>query len=1495
MAKHASMPVVAGYLFGLFLVALLAWHWPLPEAGPAAARAVAPQPAAPSAEKPPVLPAAAKQTKLGSLPLYFEANKGQTDAQVDFVSRGSGYTLYLSGREAVFALRMPMEKDEARTAASFRHRRVDNKRAASTAAVLRMKLPGANAAPVARGLAELPGRIQYFKGADPNGWRTGIPTYAKAQFAGVWPGIDLEYYGNAGRLEYDFVVAPGADARAIALDFEGAEHIEVNDSGDLVLHTAAGPVVQKKPFAYQQVAGARRAVAADFELAENSRVTFRLGAYDAKLPLVVDPILLYSTFLGGTSGEDLTMLRVDDDGNAYVACETESLDFPGASGNFQAAGAGDTDIFLAILNPSGSALLYGTYLGGSNSELLGGIAIDGGAPLSTVSLTGFANAGGFPTTGSAFQTSAPNGNAFVTVLDPNQAGAAQLKYSSFIGSTNSFSEGRGVAVDGSGKPYVLGLTQADDFPVTGGVVQNTSGGGGGVFRSTDGGANWTLNGSTANGLLTDFVGSLAIDPAATLTVYAGTADGVFRTTDGGTTWAAPANAGLGTAFVDTVAVVGGAPSTVYATTSGGVFRSTDGGDNWTASSGIAQKVYAIAVDPVTTTTMYAATDSGVFKSTNGGVNWSSFSSGLPGSSVAALAVNPATTTTLYAGTKGNGVFKSTNGGTSWSAVNSGLDAGAEINSLAIDATAPNTVYAAVRGDDDTGGVFKSTNGGTSWSAVNTTALTPADDLGEEDQSLLLADPGTADRAYASGGDRFYTTTNGGTLWNITGAGLRSRRLNALIQRPGTTGGTGVLYAGASRGPDFFVAKFDPTQSGAASLVYATYLGGSGDEHVEEGAYPIVVDSSGQAAIVGSTLSADYPLTAGTAFQTSNAGHTDYAVTLLAADATSLVYSTYLGGSDDDHGAGSLKTDSSGKLCLATNTVSSDFPTTAGVFQQTGQGGFDAVALKIDPTQSGAASLVFSTYIGSADHEELIGLAVDSAGIFFLSGQSLGTNFPVTGTALQGAAGGGGGDALVAVLAPDGTELLYASYLGGSLRDRSSTLELDSAGHVFVSGETQSSNFPLSQVAFQKTRKGESDSFVSKFENLIPLPVAKLGADVVEGAAPLDVKLNGTDSLIPGGGSIATYHFDPGDGSGVQDVSAPTDFLDHTYLNPGNYAATLTVTSSVGATSDPVPLAIVAGDDEVADGDLLATAMSITVDHVKAAAGIHNDKMTLAGRLNPAGLSADLTPATLDVTVNNESMQALVATSNNPGARILFKLQPTGLFKATVTGVRLGPIVGRRSDDSGTVTNTVRVGVDVGGVAIETPSASSVVETAFISTLGKKSAGKFSFAKNAIRNGGFKSEKTSASEGPALGYVFSAKGKSLAEFAVPAFPNSDITIRIGGTGGKSASGGKLITIPFAALAVTGTTEETSTVKFNAKLLLAPDPVLDELKSFQIKNKQKVFSLVTKELDSTGIPASTDLATEHNLALTIVVPTDSGDLTYTTEVELKRVAGSKKWKR
>ncbi|MCK6474435.1 MAG: PKD domain-containing protein [Planctomycetes bacterium] len=1494
MSKRVSAPAATGYLFGLALVALLAWHWPLPETGRAAARATPPQPAAASAPKPPVRPAAAKQAEFGGLPLYFEANKGQTDPQVDFVSRGSGYTLYLTGREAVFSLRPQGEKDRARASASFRHHRERNQRAASTAAVLRMKLPGANAAPEARGLAELPGRIQYFKGTDPDGWRTGIPTYAKAQYAGVWPGIDLVYYGNEGLLEYDFVVAPGADARAIALDFEGAERIEVNDGGDLVLHTAAGPVVQRKPFAFQQVAGARRAVAADFELAENSRVTFRLGAYDATLPLVIDPTLLYSTFLGGTGGEDLTMLRVDDDGNAYVACETESLNFPGASGNFQATSAGDTDVFVAILNPSGSALLYGSYLGGSNSEFLGGIAIDGGAPLSTVSLTGFANAGGFPTTGSAFQTSAPNGNAFVTVLDPNQAGTAQMKYSSFIGSTNSFSEGRGVAVDGSGKPYVLGLTQADDFPVTGGVVQNVSGGGGGVFRSTDGGANWTLNGSSANGLISDFVGSLAIDPAATLTVYAGTANGVFRTTDGGTNWSAPANTGLGTVFIDAVAVVGGAPSTVYATTAGGIFRSTNGGDNWSASSGVSQKVYALAVDPVTTTNMYAATDSGVFKSTDGGANWSASSSGLPGSSVVALAVNPAAPATLYAGTKNNGVFKSTNGGTSWAAANTGLDAGAEISALAIDATAPNPVYAAMRGNDDSGGVFKTTNGGTSWSAVNTTVLTPADDLGEEDQNLLLADPGTADRVYASGGDRFYTTTNGGTLWNITGAGLRSRRLNALVQRPGTTGGTGVLYAGASRGPDFFVAKFDPTQSGSSSLVYATYLGGSGDEHVEEGACPIVVDSAGQAAIVGSTLSADYPLTAGTAFQTSNAGQTDYAVTLLAADATSLVYSTYLGGSGDEHGTGSLKTDGSDKLCLATNTVSSDFPTTSGVFQLTGQGGFDAVALKIDPTQSGASSLVFSTYIGSADHEELIGLAVDDAGVFFLSGQSLGTNFPVTTTALQGAAGGGGGDALVAVLAPDGTELLYASYLGGSLRDRSSTLGLDSAGHVYVAGETQSSNFPVKN-AFQSTRKGESDSFVSKFENLIPQPVAVLGADVVEGAAPLAVQLNGTASSIPGGGSIATYHFDPGDGSGVTDVSAPADFLNHTYLTPGNYAATLAVTSSVGATSDSSPLAIVAGDDEVADGDLLATAMAIGVDHVKAAAGIHNDKMTLAGRINPAGLPADLTPATVDVTVNNQSMQQLVQNSTNPAARIIVTLQPTGTFKATVTGVRLGPIVGRRSDDSGTVTDTIRVGVDVSGVAIDTPSASSVVETAFVSSAGKKSSGKFSFTNNAVRNGAFRSEKTSASEGPALGYIFSAKGKSLAEFAVPAFPNGDITIRVGGTGGKSASGGKLITIPFAALLVTGATEETSTVKFNPKALTAPDPVLDQLKSFQIKNKQKVFSLVTKELDSTGIPASTDLATEHELALTIVVPTAGGDLTYTTGVELKRVAGSKKWAR
>ncbi len=198
----------------------------------------------------------------GKLPLSFEANAGQADSQVKFLSRGTGYSLFLT-RNAEFGMR--------------------NKEGSA----LRVRLLGANPAPSVAGLEELPGKSNYFVGNDPSQWRTNVPQYRKVKYEQVYPGVDLVYYGNQRQLEYDFIVAPGADPKAIRLDVKGAKKLAVDAEGALVLHIAGGEVRMRKPLVYQEVSGGRREVPGRFVL-RGCIVNFRTSLDDIKaLPGIV--------------------------------------------------------------------------------------------------------------------------------------------------------------------------------------------------------------------------------------------------------------------------------------------------------------------------------------------------------------------------------------------------------------------------------------------------------------------------------------------------------------------------------------------------------------------------------------------------------------------------------------------------------------------------------------------------------------------------------------------------------------------------------------------------------------------------------------------------------------------------------------------------------------------------------------------------------------------------------------------------------------------------------------------------------------------------------------------------------------------------------------------------------------------------------------------------------------------------------------------------------
>ncbi len=298
----------------------------------------------------------------GQIPLYFEANQGQVNSQVRFLSWGKGYTLFLTPGEAVLNLRKPVEPEEGneQPAVKARSRDVRGSPVVQTATV-HLQLVGANQRPHVTGLEELSGKVNYFVGNDPKNWHTGIPTFAKVRYAEVYPGVDLIYYGNQGKLEYDFVVAPGANPKVIRLRFEGLNSpLHISSEGHLLLASKGGDLRLKKPLIYQRMGDLRHKIAGRYSLREDDSVGFELGAYDSSKTLIIDPVLEYSTYLGGNTGDIGYAIAVDDAGNAYVT-GTRGLPPPPCC----PIEGESPDVFVAKLDPTGSELLYLTLFGGT--------------------------------------------------------------------------------------------------------------------------------------------------------------------------------------------------------------------------------------------------------------------------------------------------------------------------------------------------------------------------------------------------------------------------------------------------------------------------------------------------------------------------------------------------------------------------------------------------------------------------------------------------------------------------------------------------------------------------------------------------------------------------------------------------------------------------------------------------------------------------------------------------------------------------------------------------------------------------------------------------------------------------------------------------------------------------------------------------------------------------------------------------------------------------
>lgn len=386
----------------------------------------------------------------GNIPMSFEENRGQVDSKVKFLSRGRGYNLFLTPAEAVFTF-----KDSI----------------AQKTRVLGMKLANVSSEPNIMGVSELLGKTNYLIGNDQSAWKTNIPTFAKVKYQGVYPGIDLLFYGNQQLLEYDFVVSPGADPKLIKLGFDGADSRMVNTNGDLVLGHGRQEIQFLKPYVYQEDEGVRKTISGDYALENDRLIGFKIGPYDVTKPLFIDPILVYSTYLGGSGSDGTGDIAVDSSGNSYVIGTTNSVNFPTTSGIFQNTLAGANDAFVTKLNPTGTAIIYSTYIGGGNNDIADRIAIDNSGNAYIVGHTDSTN---YPT----FNALQPSyGGAalddFLTKLNSSGTG---LVFSTYIGGNGNDGDAN-LILDNTGNIYVSGNTTSTNLPTTPGVVQSAYGGG----------------------------------------------------------------------------------------------------------------------------------------------------------------------------------------------------------------------------------------------------------------------------------------------------------------------------------------------------------------------------------------------------------------------------------------------------------------------------------------------------------------------------------------------------------------------------------------------------------------------------------------------------------------------------------------------------------------------------------------------------------------------------------------------------------------------------------------------------------------------------------------------------------------------------------------------------------------------------------------------------------------------------------------------------------
>ena len=1066
------------------------------------------------------------------LPLRFEP--GQNG---EFSARGAGYAVSISPRGAALLLRQSSTAEPARVTIS---------------------LAGGDVNARADARRTLAGVSNYLIGNDRTRWRTGVRGYREIAYRDVYRGIDVVYYGNQQQLEFDFVVAPGVSPDGIALSFEGASRVSVDRAGDLVIDAGTGRVIQHRPDVYQDDRGTRRSIRGRYVVDRRGTVRFRIGKYDRRVPLVIDPTLSYITYLGGSKHDRITGMAIDSAGNAIVAGGTFSPDFPGANGAQPLAN--QQALFVTKLASTGDAVLYTTFFGPAG---VSGVAVDDAGNAYVAGNTWW-NQLPFGTSIGPMGTAInPINMMFVAKFDTTGA----LVYSTRIGGSGDDSL-NALAVDRAGRAHIAGLTFSGDFPLV--HPWQDSLGGYAVFRTTDG-ATWT---GLKSGLRVSGVDAFTFDTTQSGTVYAGSLnEGLFRTIDDGATWTRTAVPAQG---IKGLAVQGDA---IFAAGDRGLYRSRDHGDTWTSVSPY-QALTAVAVTQESPSALYIGTAASVnvLRSVDGGDTWSD--TGLAGP-VQMLTVSGST---VYA-VANNALYVSTNGDPWLRITGSPLDEPfAQPTAFVVDAMDPNVAYLGTAE-----GLFVTTSGGTSWAPIF-----PGFSFYVSAVGIAPSDPSTI---VFTGQLGTVVTHDGGQTWmledlNANAASITFDPLDA-----------GHIYVGGYQSADAFIATLSADGS---SLEYSTYLGGSRHEQ----AWGIAVDANGNRYVTGDTFSGDLPTIR--PIRPTFGGLWDTFVAKISPDGTP-TYLTYLGGSGATYFA-RVAADAAGRAYVTGVTLATNFPVVNAAQPVHGGGFYDAFVTVLN--EDGSA-FVYSTYLGGSGWDvDSSGsvtpvIAVTPSGEAFITGSTQSTDFPVTPDAWHRSHAGGVTDLFVSHFDATGV-LRYSTYLGGSGQDYPQAIAVDSTGAMIVAGYTDSPDW-TTQSAVQPAYGGSDDGFVVKMSpepappDTVP-PTTTIALSGTPGApgwytSPVTITLSSVDNDHGRGVAFIEYSVN---GGAFQRYLAPL-----TISASGTTRVAARATDFAGNVESPAPSTTVAIDTT-------APAIGLTVTGTVGLAGWFKSPATVSVTATDAG-------------------------------------------------------------------------------------------------------------------------------------------------------------------------------------------------------------------------------------------------------------------------------------